>query len=366
MNDNGHFSSGQSGFLRRHSTVTYLLKNTDDWYNGMDLGKLVGLVFSDLKKAFDTVDHNIRYKKLELYGVQQRELSWFKSYLTNRKQFCRVNGVDSEIGNIEVGVPQGSCLGHLLFFTYINDLPQAVRYSKVSMFADDTSLCYQSPDLTRLNEAINNDLRKLESWLQGEKLSMNVAKTHSMPISTKQKHRILKSQNEDIKLKIRDNELEVVNKTKYLGLQIDCSLDWKERIKAVSAKVSRAVGFLKHAKSFLPKEALQTLCTGIVEPHFRYCCSVWGGAGSTEINQLRKLQKRAARIITNSSFDAPCRPLIELLGWKTVDELIAGESRTMVFKSLNELAPCLCDLFTRNSLCSFYSLRNTGTDLRLP
>ena len=61
-----------------------------------------------------------------------------------------------------------------------------------------------------------------------------------------------------MKLKIRDNELEVVKKTKYLGLQIDCSLDWKEQIKAVSAKVSRAIGFLKHAKFFLPKETLQT------------------------------------------------------------------------------------------------------------
>ena len=269
INDNGHFSCGQSGFLHLHSTVTCLLKNTDDWYNGMDLGKLVGLVFIDLKKAFDTVDHNILCKKLELYGVHHRELSWFKSYLTNRKQFCRVNGVDSEIEDIEVGVPQGSCLGPLLFLVYINDLPQAVLDSNVSMYAGGAGLCYQSHDMTRLSEAINSDLANLDSWLQGNKLSLNVAKTHSMLISSKQKHNsILKGQNEDLKLKIRHNELEVVKKTKCLGLQIDCSLDWKERIKAVSAKVSRAIGFLKHAKSFLPKETLQTLCTGIVEPHF--------------------------------------------------------------------------------------------------
>ena len=185
MNDNGHSSPGQSGFLRLHSTVTCLLKNTDDWYNGMDLGKLVGLVFIDLKKAFDTVDHNILCEKLELYGVQQRELSWFKSYLSNRKQFCRVNGVDSKIGNIEIGVPQGSCLGPLLFLIFINDFPQAVQDSTVSMYADDTSLCYQSHDLTRLNKAINSDLKKLDTWLQGNKLSLNVAKTHSMLISTK-------------------------------------------------------------------------------------------------------------------------------------------------------------------------------------
>ena len=72
-------------------------------------------------------------------------------------------------------------------------------------------------------------------------------------------------------------------------------------------------------------------------------------------------------MITNSSFDAPSRPLIEGLGWKTVEELASGESKTMVFKSLNGLAPqYLCDLFTRNSSCSSYSLRDTGTDLRLP
>ena len=76
--------------------------------------------------------------------------------------------------------------------------------------------------------------------------------------------------------------------TKYLGLQIDNSLDWKEHVKTVSSKVSRAIGFLKHAKSSLPEETLRTMYTGIVEPHFRYCCSVWGCCGATEINQLQK------------------------------------------------------------------------------
>ena len=87
MNDNGHFPSDQSCFLRLYSTVTSLLKITDDWYSGMDFGKLVGLMFIDLIKAFDTVDQNILCKKLNLYGIKQRELSWCKSYLTKRKQF---------------------------------------------------------------------------------------------------------------------------------------------------------------------------------------------------------------------------------------------------------------------------------------
>ena len=97
--------------------------------------------------------------------------------------------------------------------------------------------------------------------------------------------------------------------------------------------------FLRHAKSCLPLASLKTPYTRIVEPHFRYCCSVWGCAGSTDINQLQKLQNRAARIITNSSFDTPSRPLIAELGWQTIEELTESESKTKVFKALNDLAP---------------------------
>ena len=134
-------------------------------------------------------------------------------------------------------------MGPLLFLICINDLPQAVQNSTVSMYADGTSLCYQSSDINVLNEVINNDLKQLDTWLQGNKLSLNVAKTNAMLVSTKQKHNILKSRNEDLDFKIRDNELEIIQKTKYLGVQVDKSLNWKEHIKTVSTKVSRAIRY---------------------------------------------------------------------------------------------------------------------------
>ena len=90
MDKIGLFSTDKSGFLRLHSTITSLLKNTNDWYRGLDLGKLVGLVFIDLKKAFDTVER-ILCLKLQDYGVRKREFFRFNSYLSSRKRFCRVS-----------------------------------------------------------------------------------------------------------------------------------------------------------------------------------------------------------------------------------------------------------------------------------
>ena len=264
-------------------------------------------------------------------------------------------------------MPQGSCLGPLLFLIYINDIPRALKISRMSMFDDDTCLYHQSSDISLLNEAINEDLTYVDNWLKGNKLSLNVMKTHSMLISTKPKLKALKSKNESLRLKIHVDELEVVQKTKYLGIQIDNSLDWKVHIKVTLSKVSKAVGFLRHAKPFLPEEILKTLYTGIIEPHFCYCCLVWGCSGVTEMNQLQKLENRAARIVTGSSFDTPCQPLIKELGWKTIDQLITSEANIMVFKSLHELAPqYMCNLLTRASQLTSRYLRNTLTDLRLP
>ena len=176
---------------------------------------------------------------------------------------------------------------------------------------------------------LNNDREHLDSWLKGNKLSLNVAKTVNVNRSQTE-HQTLNNAAEKLHLEIRGSELDVVNKAKYLGVHVENSLGWKEHIKVVSTKLSRAIGFLKHAKNILPIASLKILYSSIVEPHFRYCCSVWGCCGKTYIDQPQKLQNRAARIVTNNSFDAPSRPLIESIGWKTVRELVDQESRPII------------------------------------
>ena len=125
------------------------------------------------------------------------------------------------------------------------------------MYTDDTSICHQS-----------HNLAQLDTWSKGNKLSLNVVKTSSMPIPTKQRYKILKDMNECLQVNIDGDELALVQSTRYLGVYIDSYLEWKEHIISVSNKVSRALGILKYAKSFLPLESLKTLYLGVVEPHF--------------------------------------------------------------------------------------------------
>ena len=117
----------------------------------------------------------------------------------------------------------------------------------------------------------------------GNMLSLNVAKTRSMLIITKQKKKYITASNQALKPSVCEEHIEVTCNTNYLGVQIDENLTLKNQIKSVNEKASRAIGFLKYVKLFLPEAIVKTLYTSIFEPHFQYCCSVWGCCNSTDI-----------------------------------------------------------------------------------
>ena len=118
-------------------------------------------------------------------------------------------------------------------------------------------ICH-SHEIIQLNEAINNELYKVEKLLEGNKLSLNVVKTRAMLISTKQMYKASQNQGRDLREIIKGTELDTVMNTRYLGVNIDSSLDWKEHMKVLSSKVSRTNGFLKHARNFLPQDTHST------------------------------------------------------------------------------------------------------------
>ena len=129
-----------------------------------------------MQKAFNTVDHNILLEKIQHYGIRRTAHQWFKSYLENRKQFVSVSDAESKLASANYGLPQGSNLGPLLFYFYINDLHYAIKALCPLHFADDTCLLNIQSSIKQINRTVNKDLKQLAFWLNASKIELNVVK----------------------------------------------------------------------------------------------------------------------------------------------------------------------------------------------
>ena len=358
LNTNKLLTACQSGFRSLHSTLTALLEATSDWSVNIDNGHINGVVFIDLKKAFDTIDHQILLRKLKIYGIDQRSLTWFHSYLTNRTQKCRINGQLSNSVPVACGVPQGSNLGPLLFLVYINDLPNCLNHTVPRMFADDTSIS----SVENLQNVINSELMNLKSWLNSNRLSLNVLKTEFMVIASHQKVRTIDS---EINIRVNGNEINRVHSVKSLGVHIDEHFTWSVHIDKLCKKIASAIGVLKRIRPFITTNTAVQVYKAMIQPHFDYCCSVWDGFGDTLSCKLQKLQNRAARVITRSSYDTSADILLDSLCWDNLFIRRKKLKASVMFKALKGKTPSyLSDLFSIRG--TGYNLRNSDMKLNLP
>ena len=226
----------QSGFRSLHSTVTALLEATDSWALDIDRGNVNAVVFLDLKKVFDTVDHDVLLGKLSLYGMLESAYDWFDSYLNNRTQKCVVNGSLSKVCSLGCGVPQGTIPGSLLFLIYINDLPNCLSFCQPSMYAD-THITYASAHLHSMQSSLNRDLSNIHKWLLCNKLTLNSTKTEFMLIGSRQK---LSTLSESLEFSIDNIPVKQVSTTNYksLGILSDNNIAWHSHIDKLSKKIA--------------------------------------------------------------------------------------------------------------------------------
>ena len=352
------FTKNQAAFRKLYSTVTSLINSTDSWYSTIDRKEVNLAIFLDLKKAFDTVDHTILLVKLEKYGIRGITGDWFTSYLRNRKQFCTVDGHKSSAKMVTCGIPQGSCLGPLLFIIYLNDFETCLELSKASMYADDTHVTITSNNLENLLENAQRELLNISEWMRINKLTANPKKTEYMLIGHPRKVNKL-----DVSepLILNNSEIKRAKKTKSLGVIVDEGLNWEQHFKVVKGKVRGGLSSLKKLKNLVPQKQLDNVYRALIESHLRYANVIWGSIPSSKIKILQNLQDRARTIIERARIKDDWS-----YNWLNVEQLIKFDRSTMTYKIMNRMCPeSLWDKFPQISLHSNYNTRNCK-DIQIP
>ena len=282
-------SPDQYGFRCKRSTKGALIRFVHTVQQNLDNGKKSAAVYIDLKKAFDTVNHNILLEKIEIYGIRGPVLNWFKDYLKNRKQYIENQTAKSEEEILPCGVPQGSNLGPLLFLLYINDLPLSVKTGQCTLFADDTTIYNVGNTYHELVTKINLDLKELNKWFISNKLTLNIKKTNAC---------VFGNQTAECKqLALNDMKIDFSESVKYLGVYVDKKLKWNEHIRYVTKKINQILGILSKARNSINERMSLAIYHSLINSRLTYCQEVWATACKTTLKSLEVAQKKAIRII---------------------------------------------------------------------
>ena len=196
-------------------------------------------------------------------GFRGVTLNWIKSYVSNRVLHTQIGDNSSFPSSPTIGVPQGSILGPLLFILYVADMPNAAPLSRFIMFADDTTLYYTHPNIHDCVNIINGQLSLLVVWLNANKLSLNVDKTVGMIFSNKPVP-------PNVKISINNSSIQIVNNSKFLGLDFDNKFNCSRHTALISNKISKLSGIFRKLSLIVPPNIRINLDNSLLEPCLLY------------------------------------------------------------------------------------------------
>ena len=327
LNKNSVLYPLQYGFRENSSTEFAVSQIVDDLTTCIENKSINCSVFLDLAKAFNTVNHQILLKKLQSCGVRGVALKLMESFLADRHQWTVVGSQKSDSKIIDVGVPQGSTLGPLMFLIYINDLHTATNM-KVRLFADDACLSLSNKDPHILQKQVNIELDKVHKWLKDNKLFINYKKSNFL-IFTKKRHK------HNFQIKLGTEILNQETSTNYLGITLDDKLNWEPHLNKLKAKLARNCFVIYKIKRYVNESTLKMLYYSFIHPHIQYGISTWGKAANKLISKIFILQKSVIKTICNKNRREPSTPLFKRLGILKLNDLYTFQTAKLMFKLKN-------------------------------
>lgn len=247
-------------------------------------------LFYDLSKAFDTIDHDILLIKLKYAGIKGNCLKLIINYLSNRVQYCKVNGSNSSMKEITHGVPQGSILGPLFFILYINDVVSYINDINVLLYADDTVFYLSDPDPIVLQNKLSDAALRFSYWCKINKLTLNLSKSKILCFNGRA-HLI------DLKIVIDDIELEIVNEYKYLGILLDSKLNFESHLKSLKQRMFSRLMTLQKIRWTISEKDASTLYKSCIMPFLDQGDIYYSCAKKESLKSLQTQQNRALKII---------------------------------------------------------------------
>ena len=285
-------TDNQFGFRKGYNTTMAVTEFYEKLLNSKDEGYATCAVLLDLSKAFDSVNHTIILHKLYQYGIRGNAWKLFQSYLRNRVQFVSDNTSKSNYTDVNIGVPQGSVLGPLLFLLHINDLKNSTRFDVLN-FADDTLLYWTFNNPHKVQQDMNIEMKKVKQWLDINHLTLNETKTKYMLFSPK----LIKYKNINLTLKFNNSEIERVKEYKYLGLILDDKLTWNSHLKQIKNKLSKSLGILYKLRHILNKAVLKIVLHSLFISHIQYGILCWARCAPGALEPIQIMLNKAMRCI---------------------------------------------------------------------
>ena len=306
LETNGHISTSQTGYRKYRGTEDQLAYLTQSIENAFQEKKKLLAVFFDMTSAFDKVWKEGLLFKLGNLGVIGKMHKWIKSLLFHRTARVKIDNTRSKQIILREGVPQGGVLSPTLFLVYINDLTKEIsRHVSNSLHADDlavwTSSEYSSVAAVRLQETIN----RIDQWTEKWGLNLNVTKTCSTLFT-------LSTKKEEVKLKLHDSFIPLVENPTFLGVTFDPRLTWNEHLVGVEGRSLKRLSLMKKLAGTTwgcNLGVLKQLYTGAVRPVMEYASTSWGTAAKSRVAALDKVQNMGLRIALGALKTTPIREM---------------------------------------------------------